>query len=99
MACMASFFAFLGLVEGVLLRVKGNDVTVWKYVQGAAAWIDILMVFGAYRQLEGEGRLSPSLWRGDEYQHVVGNAVFGLVRIACALGIGMPESEDKTKLR
>ena len=86
---MAGFFLTLGLIEAVLLRVKSTDRDVWRIVQGSASMLDILMVFGAVRALSAEGRLDVGVWRGDDYRLVVGNAVAGVARLACAAGVGM----------
>ena len=87
---MAGFFLFLGLLEASLLRIKSTDQDVWRIVQASASFVDILMVFGAVRALSAEGRLlGVSGWRGDDWRLVVGNAVAGAARLACAAGVGM----------
>ena len=93
---MAGFFATLGLLEGILLRVRSHDVAVWRIVQGSVAVLDLCMVFAAVRAMTTEGRLDMAGWRGDDWRLVVGNAAIGLVRVACALGVGMG-SGGKTK--
>lgn len=93
---MAGFFAMLGLLEAILLRVRGRDTTVWRVVQGTASLIDVFMVYAVLKALRSEGRMDISVWRGDEWRLVAGNAGIGLIRIACALGVGM-SSEDKAK--
>lgn len=94
---IAGFFALLGVLEAVLLRVRGRDVTVWRVVQGSASLLDWFMTYGAYRALQSEGRLDPSAWRGDDWRLLVGNLSAGLMRTACALGIGMGASKVAAK--
>ena len=54
------------------------------------------MVFGAVRMMVAEGRLMDvGAWRGDDWRLVVGNAVAGIVRGACAAGVGMGVGRGK----
>lgn len=85
----------LALLEGVLLRARATDVTVWRVVQASVS-LDIFMVWGAVRALTVEGRMDWTVWRGDDWRLLVGNAVMALARIACALGVGMG-NEGKSK--
>lgn len=93
---MAGFFVMLALLEGVLLRARATDVTVWRVVQASVSLLDIFMVWGAVRALTVEGRMDWTVWRGDDWRLLVGNAVMALARIACALGVGMG-NEGKSK--
>ena len=94
---MASFFAMLFVLEGVLLRyAKPRDVVVWRYVQAAGVMVDLFMVVGAVKLLSAEGRLMDvGNWRGDDWKNLVANAVMGLFRLAVALGIGMGKDDEK----
>ena len=85
---MAGFFLALGLLEGFLLRVKATDAAVWRVVQASISVLDIIMVFGAVRAMTAEGRMDLTYWRGDDWRLVVGNAVRGVARLACAFGLG-----------
>lgn len=90
---MAGFFATLGVLEAVLLRARPADVGVWRIVQASVALLDVFMVLAAFRALSADGRLDPTIWRGDDYRLTVGNVGIGLLRIACALGIGMGQGQ------
>ena len=85
---MAGFFLTLGLLEAVLLRVKPNDVAVWRIVEASVSVLDIVMVFAAVRAMTVEGRMDLTYWRGDDWRLVVGNAGMGIARLACAAGLG-----------
>lgn len=90
---MAGFFLLLGIVEGFLLRARGRDVVVWRTVMAGGAVLDACMTLGAVRALQADGRTDMQGWRGDDYRLVVGNAVFGVIRLACTLGVGMGKGE------
>ena len=83
-------------MEGILLRVRGNDVAVWRIVQAAGVLLDGVMTVGALRMLADERRLMDvGAWRADDWRYVVGNAGMGAVRLACALGVGMGGKERR----
>ena len=87
---MAGFFLTLGLLEAILLRVRGGDVVVWRVVQGCVAVLDVVMVRAAWKALGAEGRSGDVAgWRGDDWRLVVGNVGIGVVRVCCAVGVGM----------
>ena len=94
---MAGFFLTLGLLEAVLLRVKSTDAAVWRVVQASASVLDLVMVWGAVRAMTTEGRMDLTYWKGDDWRLVVGNAVMGVARLACAFGLGFgPQGKSKS---
>ncbi|KAF2716817.1 hypothetical protein K431DRAFT_206343, partial [Polychaeton citri CBS 116435] len=79
------FYASLAFLQVVLLRVRPNDVTVWRILQASTVLIDACQVAVFLYALETQGRLHPLLWRSDEISQIVGNGVLGLIRTAFAL--------------
>ncbi|KAJ3015470.1 hypothetical protein HKX48_004576 [Thoreauomyces humboldtii] len=95
---MAAFFLTLGILEAVLLRVRSRDVAVWRIVHGCVALLDVGMTLAACRALNKDGRLTPvTEWNGDDLRLVVGNAGIGILRVLCALGVGMPQEGSRVK--
>ena len=92
---MAGFFAMFAVIEGVLLRVRATDGTVWRIVQTGGVFVDLFMTIGCVRMLATEGRLDYGAWRGDDWRLGVGNAGMGLLRLACAMGWGFTEVKGK----
>lgn len=86
---LAGFFLTLGVLEALLLRVKSNDVAVWRCVQASAFILDVAMVWTHSKALSVEGRWDVLQWRGDDWRNIAGNVAAGLPRLCCALGIGM----------
>ena len=87
---MAGFFLTLDLLETMLLRIRSNDVMVWRVMQGCISVLDVVMVYAAVKMLVAEGRWRDvGGWRGDDWRLVAGNVGMGVVRVGCALGWGM----------
>lgn len=63
----------------------------WRIVQGSVAALDVVMVLAAVRAMSADGRNLGAwrAWRGDDWRLLIGNAVQGIARVACALGVGM----------
>lgn len=96
---LAGFFLTLGVLEGILLRVKATDIAVWRTVEGCIFLLDVVMVYTHAKALTVEGRWDVGAWRGDDYRNIVGNATMGLARLCCALGIGMLGETTKVKAK
>ena len=93
---MTGFYLLLFVLEGVLLRyVRPRDVEVWRCVQAGGVLVDAFMVLGWVRMVSAEGPLAGGklwdvgAWRGDDWKNGVGNVGMGLVRLGCAMGVGM----------
>ncbi|KAI5475486.1 hypothetical protein MNV49_001341 [Pseudohyphozyma bogoriensis] len=94
---MAGFYGALMSLQILLLHfAHPNDVRTWKILQGATVFVDVGMVAGFLKALDGQGRWwDLTRWRGDEMNQIVGNAVLGLIRLAFVLGVGLKKSEVK----
>ncbi|TBU44579.1 hypothetical protein BD309DRAFT_958115 [Dichomitus squalens] len=93
---LVGFFAMLGVLQVSLLRTRPADMYVWKALQFATLVLDVVQVAATARALLVQGRTEPSAWLGGERQNFAGNAVFGLIRAAFVLGIGLDETKTKT---
>lgn len=74
----------------MLRFTHARDVMAWRVIQAGGVLVDVCMTYGAVKLLMAEGRLEDvGAWRGDDWKNTVGNIGMGLVRLCCALGIGM----------
>ncbi|KAL7004987.1 hypothetical protein EMMF5_005473 [Cystobasidiomycetes sp. EMM_F5] len=94
---LGGFFASLAFLQVVLLRLRPNDVGVWKCVQFAGVLVDVGVVGGFWRVLDRQGRLSLSAMRPEEKGQMIGTAVLGLVRLAFVLGVGIRKEPARPK--
>lgn len=76
-----------GIVSAVLLRYT-EDVNVWAIVQVACFVVDLAYYWSVWRVLNSQGRLSPALWRAEDWGSVGITAVAGAVRLAFLMGVG-----------
>lgn len=76
-----------GIVSAVLLRYT-DDVNVWAIVQVACFVVDLAYYWSVWRVLGSQGRLSPLLWRAEDWGSVGITAVAGAVRLAFLMGVG-----------
>jgi hypothetical protein len=98
---LSTIFIMLFVMEVGLLRfTHPRDIMAWRVVQAGGVLVDVVMTYGAVRSMMAEGRWGDmGQWRGDDWKNVVGNSVFGLVRLGCALGIGMGGAGDAKKIQ
>ena len=72
------------------LRLRPDDVALWRVVQASYLAVDILYIGGTFSALAGQGRLSPLSWRAADLGCMFITGSLGTARSAFLLGVGMP---------
>lgn len=95
---MAGFYALLFVLQffGLRLAKYKDDILFWKLIEGSVIFVDVAVVAGFLRVLHLQDRLLDlSLWRGDEWGQIVGNGLFGIVRLCFVLNVGLSRNDYK----
>lgn len=85
----AGFFASDIVLQVVLLRIRPNDVGVWKAVQAAVLLQDIAILLGFVRVAGEQGRLSPGTWSLMEWGNLLILVAVATIRLAFVAGVGL----------
>jgi hypothetical protein len=78
------------LLSVFALRLRPDDVPLWKIVQASYLTVDVLYIGGTLSAFAGQGRLSPLLWRAADWGCMSITGSLGAARTAFLLGVGMP---------
>jgi hypothetical protein len=73
----------------VMLRLRPNDVAVWKCLQGSILIQDLGIIAAVLRSLSVQGRLDLGLIRVDEWGNIGILAGVAIIRAAFVLGVGL----------
>ncbi|KAJ9610422.1 hypothetical protein H2200_005199 [Cladophialophora chaetospira] len=76
----------------VMLRLRPNDVAVWKCLQGSILIRDIGIIATVLRSLSAQGRLDVGLIKGDEWGNLGILAALAVLRTAFVLGVGVNDN-------
>jgi hypothetical protein len=87
------------ILEQGLLRVRPEDVVVWKYFAASICVVDTLVCAATLRALESQGRFGLENWRWEEWVNLGSTGACAVVRLALVLGIGVGSSANETKKR
>jgi hypothetical protein len=71
------------------LRLRPDDVPLWRVVQASYLAVDVLYVGGTVASLAAQGRLSPLAWRAADWACLSITGSLGSARTAFILGLGM----------
>jgi hypothetical protein len=85
---LAGFLLATAVLSCFMLR-STNDLTVWKYYQGAICLVDFVILVAMGLEYSQQGRLSPLTWRQEDWFSVLLTAVCALLRSSFVLGIGL----------
>ncbi len=82
----------------IMLRLRPNDVAVWKCLQGSILVQDLGIIVAVLRSLSGQGRLDVAEIKGSELGNLAILAGVGILRTAFLLGVGFSgEARGKGK--
>ena len=85
---LGGFFILTFTLSAFMLRAT-NDLTVWKFYQGAISLVDVIILVATAAEYSRQGRLSPLVWRSEDWFSVVVTGACALLRISFVLGIGL----------
>lgn len=85
---LAGFFILTFTLSAFMLR-STNDLSVWKFYQGAISVVDIIILAATAVEYSHQGRLAPDTWRPEDWFSVLVTAGCAVLRIAFVLGIGL----------
>lgn len=72
----------------IMLRLRPNDVAVWKCLQGSILIQDLGIIITVLRSLSGQGRLKVAEITAGEWGNLAILAGVGILRAAFLLGVG-----------
>ncbi|KIW65375.1 hypothetical protein PV04_07640 [Phialophora macrospora] len=81
----------------IMLRLRPDDVPLWKCLQGSLLVQDVGIVAAVVRSLSAQGRLSPGLITGGEWGNLVILGGVGILRAGFLLGVGLGKGRGKGK--
>jgi hypothetical protein len=83
----AALYGFMAVMFAVLLRAT-SDRKVWRIVQTATLAVDVSLLVGGLVNLEQQGRLELSKWRGIDWVTISFTVWVGIVRVCFLMGVG-----------
>lgn len=93
---LAALFAFVGIVQGGVLRVT-DDIKVWRVSNAGVLVVDVAMLVSLYVSLRQQGRLSLGLMRGGDWANVLFTSLVTVIRIAFLSGVGVSNGTKLVK--
>ena len=85
---LAGFFILTFLLSAFMLR-STNDLTIWKFYQGAISVVDIIILVATGLEYSQQGRLVPLTWRPEDWFSVLVTAGCAILRVSFVIGIGL----------
>lgn len=87
----------IAIINGGLLRYT-SDINIWKIVEAATLAYDIVILFALYVSLDQQGRLSPMIWRPEDWGCWAITLFVGFARSFFIAGVGLkaPKAPKKT---
>ena len=58
-------------LQVVLLRLRSRDLTVWRCLQASIAIVDLVIIASVLQGLSIQGRITPALWRWQEWGNLL----------------------------
>lgn len=86
----------IAIINGGLLRYS-SDINVWKIVQAAILAYDIVILCTLYVSLDQQGRLSPTIWRPEDWGCWAITLSVGLARTLFIAGAGLNQPITQVK--
>lgn len=86
---LVGFFASTIVLQGFLLRLRPDDIAIWKTLQTSILLQNACMLGAFLRVKAREGMLDPRAWTRTEWGKQVGVLGAATVRIAFLLGVGL----------
>lgn len=86
---LVGFFASTIVLQVLLLRLRPNDIAVWKILQTSILVQNAFMLGGFFRIKAREEKLDLRAWTPAEWGKQVGLVSAATIRIAFILGVGL----------
>lgn len=85
---LAGFFFLTFTLSTFMLR-STSDLVVWKYYHGAIAVVDVIICVATCLAFVDQGRLSPTMWRAEDWFGLLCTGMCAVLRVAFVLGVGL----------
>jgi hypothetical protein len=95
MEMTSGFLLAIFFLQIVLLRIRPDDLAVWRCVQISILIQDIAILYAFAKSLSAQGRLDWESWRAEEWTNYLITAGAASTRVAFLTGVGFGDSKAR----